>query len=82
MAEKDDYVRVIKGQRWLIGVLLLAMGFLFGAGTMSAVTGSDIGDNKLGIALNESEITHLKVDLAEIKIGVNELLMRIPARQQ
>ena len=81
MAEKEDYGRVIKGQRWLIGILLLVMGFLFGAGTMSAVTGSDIGDNKLGIALNGSEIAHLKLDLAEIKLGVNELLLRIPARQ-
>ena len=80
MAEKDDYVRVIKGQRWLIGVLLLTMGFLFGAGTMSAVTGSDIGDNKLDIAVNESEINHLKLDIAEIKLGVNELLLRVPAR--
>ena len=70
----------IRGQRWLIGVLILVLGVLLGAGTINFISGSDITDNSQKIAVNENDIETISAVLEEVRKDVKTLLTRVPAR--
>ena len=72
MAGKEDYIRVIKGQRWLIGILLMVMGIFIGAGGRELL-GSDID---VKVSINTTNIATIKNDVGVIKSDIKILLQR------